>query len=392
MTNKKIKRLSIKPFVRKVVNSMLIILSVLLVCVVITASVLMTWSPGKPKPFLDENGSVLSGSISEKIHVTINGARQGMFIKGVDKTKPVLLFVHGGPGMPEYAISQKHATVLEKYFTVCWWDQRGAGLSYNTNISPDTMTVEQLTSDTVTVTNYLRKRFGQEKIYLMGHSWGSVIGIQAAKRAPELFYAYIGMGQMSKQRQSENLSYEYIVEQYKRARNKKMLEKLKRYPSDKMDTLPSAYWNMRDEMMHSLGIGTTHKMKSVVKGIFLPVMQNPEYTFSEKINIWRGKFFANNATGLWDEMMATDLTKTVQKLDIPVYFCHGIYDYTVSYKLAKDYFDKLQAPMKGFYTFEQSAHSPLFEEPEKFAHILQEDVLAGTNNLFYYYRMGILGE
>lgn len=360
---------------------MLSILSVLLICVFISVGVLMVWSPGKPKPFLDKNGKKLTGSISEKIHVKINGVEQGMFIKGKDKTKPVLLFVHGGPGMPEYAISQKYATVLENYFTVCWWEQRGAGLSYNKDISPDNMTVNQLISDTVEVTNYLRKRFGQDKIYLMGHSWGSFIGIQAAAQAPELYNAYIGMGQMSRQLESEKLAYEYMVEQYKLAGNKRMLQKFEKYPINEMDTVPPSYGSMRDEPMHSLGIGTTHNMKSVVSGIFLPVMQNPEYTFSEKINIWRGKYFSTHSTNLWDNELATDLTKEVQKLDIPVYFCDGIYDYTVSYKLAKDYFDKLQSPMKGFYTFDQSAHSPLFEEPEKFSRILQEDVLSGKNNL-----------
>ena len=379
--SKGISCLFIKLFVRRMVRIMLSILSVLLICVVISVGVLMAWSPGKPKPFLDENGKPLAGSISEKIYVNINGVEQGMFIKGTDKTKPVLIFVHGGPGMPEYAISQKYSTVLENYFTVCWWEQRGAGLSYNSDISFDTVTVEQLISDMIEVTNYLRKRFGQEKIYIMGHSWGSFLGIQAAARAPELYYAYIGMGQMSSQRQSEKLAYEYMVEQFKLAGNKRMLQKIEKYPINEMDTIPPSYWSLRDEPMHSLGIGTTHNMKSVVSGIFLPVMQNQEYTFSEKINIWRGKYFCNNSTNLWDKLIATDLTKEVQKLDIPVYFCDGIYDYTVSYTLAKAYFDKLRVKVKGFYTFNKSAHSPLFEEPEKFARILHEDVLAGTNNL-----------
>lgn len=120
-----------------------------------------------------------------KSHVNINEVEQGMVIKGKDKTKPVLLFLHGGPAMHEYAISQRYPTVLENYFTACCWEQRGSGLSYNTDISPETMTVEQLISDALEVTNYLRKRFGQEKIYLMGHSWGTFLGIQAAlsKRA-----------------------------------------------------------------------------------------------------------------------------------------------------------------------------------------------------------------
>lgn len=381
MTNIKTKGFLAKSFVQRMVRIMVGIISVLFICAFISVCVLMTWSPGKPKPFLDKNGKLLAGSISEKIRVNINGVDQGMFIKGKDKTKPVLLFMHGGPGMPEYAVSQKYSTVLENYFTVCFWEQRGAGLSYNSGISPDTMTVDQLISDTLEVTNYLRKRFRQEKIYIMGHSWGSFLGIQTAARKPELYYAYIGMGQITRQLESEKLAYNYMVEQFKTAGDKKTLQKFMKYPINEMDTIPPSYWSLRDGPMHSLGIGTTHIMKSVVSGIFLPVMQNREYTFREKINVWRGKYFCNNSTSLWDKMITTDLTKEVQKLEIPVYFCDGIYDYTVSYRLAKVYFDKLRAPMKGFYTFYKSAHSPLFEEPEKFERILQEDVLAGTNNL-----------
>jgi len=168
MTKKIIKRLSIKPFVRKVIGIMLTIPAVLLVCVFILVGLLLACSPGKPETFLDEHGSPLSGSISEKVFVNINGVEQGMFIMSKDVTHPVLLFLHGG--MPDYFLTQKYPTGLEDYFTVVWWEQRGSGLSYSTDIPPETMAVEQLISDTLAVTNYLRHRFGQEKIYLMGHS------------------------------------------------------------------------------------------------------------------------------------------------------------------------------------------------------------------------------
>lgn len=382
MKNRKFRGHSSRSLKGRMVRIMIIILSTLFICTLISVGILIILSPGKPKPFMDKNEKILAGSISEKIHVNINGIDQGMFIKGKDRTKPVLLFIHGGPGMPEYAISRKYETVLENYFTVCWWDQRGAGLSYNKNISLDTMTVNQFISDTIGVTNYLRKRFGQKKIYLMAHSWGTFLGIQVAAQAPELYYAYIGMGQMSNQSQSEKLAYKYMIKQFNLKGDKNMLRKLEKYPIDKMDTLPDKYFSgtLRDNAMHGLGIGTTHNMKSVVVGIFLPVMENPEYTFSEKINIWRGKAFSDK-TKLRSIENSTDLTKKVHKLDIPVYFCSGIYDYTVSYKLAKDYFSKLQAPMKGFYTFHKSAHSPLFEEPDKFAYIVEKDILKGTNSL-----------
>ncbi|MGI5854116.1 MAG: alpha/beta hydrolase [Bacillota bacterium] len=379
MTTLITKRLSVKSGSKMVGRVMLIILAALIICAFILTGVLLACSPGKPAPFLGKDGKPLANSISEKIRVKINGIEQGMFIRGKDKTKPVLLFLHGGPGMPEYAIARKYPEVLEDIFVVCWWEQRGAGLSYSSDMPLETMTFEQLISDTLEVTNFLRKRFGQEKIYLMGHSGGSFIGIQVAAQAPELYHAYIGMSQISYQLESEKLAYEYMIEKLTDLGDKKTLEKFKKYPITEVN-LPS-YQVMRDAPMHKLGIGTTHKMRSVISGVFLPVMQNREYTFREKINIWRGKSFNTMTANMWFKLMAIDLTEKVQKLDIPFYFCHGIYDYTVSYTLAKSYFEKLQAPMKGFYTFEQSAHSPLFEEPEKMRQILQEDVLAGVNNL-----------
>src|SRR6476660_5120670 len=119
-----------------------------------------------------------SGSISEKIHVKINGLEQGMFIKSTDGTNPVLLVVHGGPGMPDYFLTQRYPTHLEDDFTVVWWEQRGTGISYGPGIPPESMTIEQFVADTLAVSDYLRGRFAKEKIYLLGHSWGTFIGIQ----------------------------------------------------------------------------------------------------------------------------------------------------------------------------------------------------------------------
>ncbi|MDD3363645.1 MAG: alpha/beta hydrolase [Syntrophomonas sp.] len=379
MAGNNIKKISIQSFTRRAGRIVLITLSILLACILILVGVLQAWSPGKPKPFQGENGKVLASSISEKIHISINGVEQGMFIKSKNNANPVLLFIHGGPGMPEYFLTQSYPTGLEDDFTVCYWEQRGAGLSYSSDIPPETLTEEQLISDTLEVTDYLRKRFGQEKIYLMAHSWGSFIGIQAAARAPEMYNAYIGIAQISRPLESEKLAYKYMMEQYTIAGDKRMVQRLEKFPITEMDIVPNSYRSLRDEAMHNLGIGTTHNMKSVVSGIFLPSWKCPEYTLSEKVNIWRGKWSAYS-TNMWNQMIATDLTAEVPNLDIPVYFFHGIYDYTCSYTLAKDYFEKLQAPLKGFYTFEQSAHSPLFEEPEKMQHILQKDVLVGVNN------------
>jgi pimeloyl-ACP methyl ester carboxylesterase len=359
---------------------MVIIVSILVTCtcIFILIMTLVAYSSGKSKPFLDETGRPLTGSISEKIYIEINGAKQGMFIKSKNVTNPVLLYLHGG--MPDYFLTYKYPTGLEDCFTVVWWEQRGSGLSYSSDIPRKTMTLDQMISDAKEVTNYLRSRFNKEKIYLMGHSGGTFIGIQLAAQAPELYYAYLGVAQMSDQLKSERLAYEYMLRQFRVNSNKKMVRKLEEAPVTITDGIPDEYRSLRDIAMHSLGIGTTHDMNSVISGIFFPSLTCREYTLIEKKNLWLGKS-RSGISILLDDMLKTDLTRQVPELKLPVYFFEGIYDYTVSYTLAKDYFEKLKAPTKGFYTFKNSAHSPLFEEPEKMLRILREDVLAGLTNL-----------
>ncbi len=130
-----------------------------------------------------------------------------MFLQVREPGSPVLLFLHGGPGMPEYWLTRRHPTRLHEAFTVAWWEQRGAGLSYRRDIPPESMTVEQFIDDTIAVAGYLRQRFGVDKVHLMGHSWGSFLGLQAAAQAPELFHSYIGMAQVTHQIASEQEAY-----------------------------------------------------------------------------------------------------------------------------------------------------------------------------------------
>ena len=357
---------------------MLILLSFLLVCILILSGALLVCSPGKAKPFLDESGKPLEGSISEKVFVYINGIKQGMFIKSKNAANPVLLYLHGG--MPDYFLTEKYPTGLEDYFTMVWWEQRGSGLSYSKAIPSETMTPEQMISDTKELTNYLRKRFGKEKIYLMGHSGGTFVGIQTASLYPELYNAYLGVAQISNQLRSEKLAYDYMLGQFRNKGNIKMVKKLEASPVTLANGTPPAYASIRDIAMHSLGIGTTHDMKSVISGIFLPSLKCREYTFKEKINMWVGKSRAGISI-VWANIMATDLSEKVNELKIPVYFFEGVYDYTCSYAEAKSYFERLKAPTKGFYTFGKSAHSPIFEEPMKLREIILQDVLRGGADL-----------
>lgn len=163
--------------------------------------------------------------------------------------------------------SQKNTLPVLKRNSL-WCEQRGAGLSFQGNRSYEGLTSEQLVSDIIALTNYLRERFGREKIYLMGRSGGTFIGIQAAAKAPQLYHAYIGMAQISNQLKSEQLAYHYMLAQFQG--NAKMLKVLKASPINAVNGTPKSYLALRDKAMHSLGIGTMRSMRSVPRGLFLP--------------------------------------------------------------------------------------------------------------------------
>jgi pimeloyl-ACP methyl ester carboxylesterase len=364
-------------------RKLFVILAFILSILLILAIIIMINSPGKPKSFTDEKGIPLDNSISEKTFVKIGGVKQGMFIRSKNTDNPILLYVHGGPAFPNYFLIDKFKPGLEQYFNVCYWEQRGGGLSYTPEVTLKSMNFDQLTSDAIEVTNYLRERFGKEKIYMLAHSGGTPFAIMAAAKAPQLFYAYIGMAQITNQAESEKLAYRYMLEQYTTLKNKKAVAEFKKYPIlDSADYIVPFFKSLtRDESMHSLGIGTMRNMRSVFKDVFIPVWLCKAYTLREKLNIWVSKFSFIKKTKLIDELFATDIPSKVTKLEIPVYFFSGKYDLTVNHDLCKAYLDKLQAPVKGFYTFTESAHSPIFEESEKLREIMVKDVLNRTTSL-----------
>jgi pimeloyl-ACP methyl ester carboxylesterase len=333
-------------------------------------------SPGGPRPIVDEHGSVVPGSISEKTFIEINGTSQGAFIRGRSAELPVLLYLHGG--IPDYFLTATHPTGLEDDFIVVWWEQRGSGLSHEAADPAKPVTVDQLVSDAIEVTEHLRRRFGRDRIYLMGRSGGTFLGLQVVQRAPELFHAYIGVGQITDQLESEQRAYEYMLDRYRQAGDTKWVRRLE--ATSVAHGTPPEYLRIRDGAMHRLGIGTMHRMTSIVSGLFVPSLLFPEYTVRQKWNLWAAKA-RYGVSAVWEPILSTDLRETVPEVHVPVYFLHGVHDYTCSYSLARSYAAELHAPVKGFYSFHNSAHSPIFEEPDRVRQILREDVLRGRTTL-----------
>ena len=242
------------------------------------------------------------------------------------------------------------------------------------------MTVDQIIADTLEVARYLRRRFGVERIHLMAHSWGSFIGLQAAARAPELFASYIGMAQVTDQLASEQEAYRFVLQQFRARGDRRMVRRLERAPVTAEIPLPRRYEAVRDTAMHRLGVGTTRDMRSVITGVFLASWASPDYTLREKVALWRGRWFSRSF-GLWEQVLATDLTQCVTRPADPGLLPARPPRSDRLIPVGPSVARRIEAPAVGFYTFEHSAHSPAFEEPDRTLQILTRDVLAGTTTL-----------
>lgn len=300
----------------------------------------------------------------EKIFTTINGSEQGMIMQYDDLTKPILLFLHGGPGSPSFIFFEQKILPLYKLFVICHWEQRGAGISYHKEIDAKTMNSQQLIDDAASVTHFLLEKYQREKIFLMGHSWGTFLGIQLAQQHPELFYAYIGIGQINNQLASEQAAYDYMLAAAKANHDQKDIKKLLAYDKNSPDFPSHQYLaRVRSKLLNKYHIGLTHQEMSMLKIFVLPLLTSKTYTFKEKFKQIKGAAFS---LSMFDEVLATNISEKIQHIKIPTYFISGKYDYQTSQLESSLLFQKLDIPDGDFILFDHSAHSPLFEEPERF--------------------------
>ena len=320
--------------------------------------------------------------------ISLGGINQWISIRTKDTKNPILLYLHGGPGTPVMPLFRYFQAPLEDYFIIVQWEQRGAGKSFSWHIPRQSMTIEQFISDLHELILSLCKRFNKKKIYLMGHSWGSVLGIMTIKRYPQLFHAYIGVGQASNTVETEKIMYQFVMNKSKTLDDKKTVKTLKKIGPPFKGMKPP-YTNFYKggylSKMRVYGlvakygglIYNVNGYRSLVKCFlkYLPFLK-PEYTLLDSIKIVQGNFFSTRT--MMKELLTVNLSKQVPEVKVPVYFLMGRYDYNWSAELAKNYFDVLKAPKKEFIWFEKSAHAPNGEESEKFNSIIIEKVLQET--------------
>ncbi|RKF52162.1 alpha/beta hydrolase [Bacillus wiedmannii] len=297
-------------------------------------------------------------SISILEQVEVNGSGHEIMIRGKDKKNPVIIFVHGGPGTSEIPYAQKYQNLLEEKFTVVNYDQRASGKSYHFFEDYSNFTSDLLVEDLLAMTDYISKRLGKEKVILVGHSYGTYIGMQATNKAPEKYEAYVGIGQMSDTVESEMDSLNYVIDQAQNAGNPDevsylngLTEKIKNGDTYTPRNYVAKY-------------GGTSRLIENPDGDNIGMLLSNEYNLLDVIRYNVG--LSHSQSVLLEKDLKDPLLTKVTKMKLPFYFLMGKYDYNTSFHAAKTYFDTIEADQKEFITFEKSAHYPQFEEKEKF--------------------------
>ncbi len=308
------------------------------------------------------DGRPLPGSIASLEKVELGGMEQWVLLRGADTTNPVLLRLHGGPGAAEMPVVPRYNRTLEDHFVVVTWDQRGAGKSNHRGFDEETMTFERFLEDAYELTLHLRERFGQDRIYLMGHSWGTQLGLRLVARQPELYRAYIGVSQLVNQEQGTRIAREWLAERFREDGRTSELERLEALGlppyADHGDYV--RFQRMVDGEGGSMDVGFTRLAWSALRA--------PEYSLLDVSRWVRG---ARRGSGpMWDSptYREHDAFEQVPRVEVPAYFFMGRRDYNTPPALVEAYAAALDAPAGAeVVVFEDSAHTPFLAEPERFA-------------------------
>jgi proline iminopeptidase len=350
------------------------------------------WTP----PIVDAQGNHVTGSIASLETVRLGGTEQWILIRGWSTANPVLLVLPGGPGGSYMGEGPRVWGELEKHFTVVEWDPRGVTKSYSALHPIANVTITQIVSDTIQLSEQLRARFHQHKIYLLGHSGGSIYGVWAVKQRPDLYAAYIGGSQMVNNRLTDQHIYDQLLQHSIQTGDQGQVRTLQAYgrppyygPSVLLHDLANIF-TMGDGLAMKYGnvIFTARDVfeaprsveSSAAKdalGPNLGGMFSPEFTLVDKINYFRG--LNDVFTVLYPQIQRYDFRRDAPILKVPVYFMLGEYDVNGT-NLSVDYFNRLQAPLKHLYIFPKASHGEIFTQPERFINLMVNTVLPETRS------------
>ena len=302
-------------------------------------------------------------SISLIDYIELGGIEQCVLVRSKDTRNPILLFLHGGPGMPMMYLAHEFQRPLEDHFTVIQWDRRGAGKTFSRNQPPaESMNVRQIIDDAYELIDTLKNRFSQNQIVLVGHSFGTYLGSIMVNERPDLFKAYVSIGQVVDSEKAKFLQEKFIREQAIINERKEIIQAL--------DTLIKP--NL-ENWLFEFG-GELKNSKS-----FFPLVWSgikaPEYTLPEVSSVAKGSSFSS--LNMEYNVLKRSIYEEIKEYQIPVYFFIGQSDFTTPHELVTEYFNVIKAPEKELVFFENAAHFPFFEEPDKFCIEIQ-NLFVGT--------------
>ena len=292
--------------------------------------------------------------------IKIGEISQYIDVRGKDERNPLLIILHGGPGSSVSHIASKLQVDLEEDFLVVNWDQRGAGRTYTEETPKESMNINQFVDETMELIDYLLNIHKQKKLYLAGHSWGSILGLITASKYPDKIHAYNGIGQVANMKQGEEVSYQFAYNEARARKNIQAIQDLEIIGEPPFKD-PETGIEIKMKYIHQFG-GSSRNFD-----VFAFLLNNIPKDLSEQY--FKGLDFSSKY--LFPQMMDINFFETIKVLDIPVYFIMGKYDYQTPTEIVKDYYDILEAPSKNLIIFEESAHCPNYEEPEKFAKVMK---------------------
>ena len=321
----------------------------------------------------DAQGSVVPGSIATLEQVKLNGSEQWITIRAKNARSPVLLFLAGGPGGSQLSTTRHTLGGLEDYFVVVNWDQPGAGKSFDA-LDRSTLTPERYITDARELVLYLRQRFGVQKVYVLGESWGSALGIMLVQRYPDLFHAFIGTGQMVAFTDTDVMCYEFALRWAQERGDTGKVEQLRQQG-------PPPYYGDGVALKQANYLLDTFNYMNDNPEIYpgfntLDDLASPEFGLYDKVNWFRGVL---DTLGIvYPQLWTVDFRTHATRLDVPVYFLIGRYDINAPTVLTEQYYAVLNAPHKEIIWFEHSGHNPWVTESARFVDVMVQTVLAQT--------------
>jgi proline iminopeptidase len=300
--------------------------------------------------------------------IEIGNRKQQIYVKSKDLSNPILIFLHGGPGFPEWGALNKFNDALFEHYTVVHWEQRGSAKSY---LAHEKLSLDLLYSDLKDLVQFVLKSLKQSKCFIAGHSWGTVLGLKYAAEYPEYVHAYVGINQIIHRAKEEERSYNYLANSIQHEVKKKPVRQFKHIKPPKDGQYESIkQLSKQRKLLHQQKGFVVNK--KVAQKVMFSILLDKEYSLGEKMTIL--KAFNHSTEQLWPDFATINFLDSIQKISVPIYLIVGQNDYVTSYLLTHTFMNRLDAPFKELYFFEQSGHLACYEENERFNEIMINEV------------------